>query len=125
MRHLRSIVAHAIGWPLVCAAILIGSQGRSQPAADAGPTAKARAQFSAVGCRECHGRVGQGGFAPALAQTALPYPAFAYLVRHPVNNMPAYSQKVLSDVDLRGIYDFVKALPGPQPQKGFSMLDGK
>lgn len=43
-----------------------------------------------------------------------PYEAFEFLVRKPVGGgMPAYSASQLPDAELRGIYDYLVALPGP------------
>ena len=41
-----------------------------------------------------------------------PFEAFAQLVRH-TNLMPAYSPNVLSDENLRLIWEFVRAIPEP------------
>ena len=63
------------------------------------PTASA--SISERHCFTCHGRVGQGGAyngpAPILAKTALPFDGFKGQIRNPTNDMPAYSDAVLSD----------------------------
>ncbi len=69
----------------------------SQTATPAGDKANGKRLYDAVGCFECHGHAGQGGYAAVLASTKLPYLAFAHQLRSPVNSMPAYSNKVLSD----------------------------
>lgn len=64
--------------------------------------------YRKVGCAQCHGGVGQGGSAgPALAGKRLPYPYYDTQVRKPVDTMPPYTRKVLSDAELRAIYDYV------------------
>lgn len=93
--------------------------------APTGNAAHGKAIYIAVGCSECHGRRGQGGFAPTVADTAFDYTSFAFQVRNPVNTMPAYTEKVLSEKDLADIYAFTRSLPGPKPVKGFSMLEAK
>lgn len=74
-------------------------------------------------CWQCHGYEGQGGVAGVLiAQTTLPFEAFARRVRF-TNLMPAYSPKVLSDRQLRLIYDYVRSIPEPPPLEEIPKLD--
>ena len=47
-----------------------------------------------------------------LTPMLYPFEAFAQLVRH-TNLMPAYSPNVLSDENLRLIWEFVRAIPEP------------
>jgi mono/diheme cytochrome c family protein len=95
--------------------------------APAGDAVHGKRLFVAVGCYECHGRVGQGGRfnypAPALAQTQLPLVAFKALVRTGPNDMPAYAEQVLSDQDVADILAFLRSLPGPRPTKDFPLLN--
>jgi mono/diheme cytochrome c family protein len=83
--------------------------------------------YLAVGCFTCHGRSGQGGAytgpAPILARTALPFEGFKALIRDPSNNMPAYSDAVLSDKEIADIYAFLESLPGSRSPKEISILD--
>jgi mono/diheme cytochrome c family protein len=75
----------------------------------------------------CHGRSGQGGAytgpAPILAHTALPFDGFEGELRNPADDMPAYSETVLSDKDIVDIYAFVQSLPGPRSSKDISILN--
>ena len=74
-------------------------------------------------CWQCHGYEGQGGVAGVrIARTVLPYESFARLVRF-TNLMPAYSPKVLSDEQLRLIYDYVCSIPEPPPLEEIPELD--
>src|SRR6516162_9487367 len=74
-----------------------------------------------------HGRSGQGGAytgpAPILARTALPFDGFKALIRDPSNNMPAYSDTLLSDKDIADIYAFLQSLPGSRSPKDISILN--
>jgi len=92
-----------------------------------GDAANGRRIYLAVGCFTCHGRSGQGGAytgpAPILARTALPFEGFKALIRDPSNNMPAYSDVVLSDQDVADIYAFLESLPGPRSPKDISILN--
>jgi mono/diheme cytochrome c family protein len=80
-----------------------------------------------LGCFTCHGRSGQGGAyngpAPIVAHTALPFDGFKGQVRDPTNDMPAYSDAVLSDKDIADIFAFVESLPGPRSPKDIPILN--
>jgi mono/diheme cytochrome c family protein len=74
--------------------------------------------YTADGCYECHGRVGQGSVqtaAPRIGPPALTIDAFARYIHAPTGNMPPYTSKVVSDQDIADIYAFLKSLP-PAPQ---------
>ena len=113
---------------LAIAALFLGiasaAWAQDAPKDDAG---NGRKVYLADGCYQCHGRVGQGGSmngaAPILAQTRMPFPAFRNQVRNPVNDMPAYSESMLSDKDLADIFAFVLSLPGRRPVSEFPILN--
>ena len=92
-----------------------------------GDAANGQKIYLAVGCFECHGRVGQGGaynqFAPTLAKTALPFVGFKQQLRDPVSDMPAYSEVVMPDQQVADIYAFLQSLPGRQDVKNFPLLN--
>ena len=113
----------------VCTAAMFGAgwSGAQAQDAPAGDAAKGKAVFLKEACFTCHGRAGQGGAyngpAPVLAQTALPLEAFRAQIRNPVNDVPAYSDAVLSDKDIADIYAFVKSLPGSRSPKDIPILN--
>ena len=92
-----------------------------------GDAANGKRIYLADGCFTCHGRSGQGGAytgpAPILAHTALPFDGFKGELRNPANDMPAYSEAVLSDKDIADIYAFVESLPGPRSPKDIPILN--
>jgi mono/diheme cytochrome c family protein len=112
----------------VFAAAVVGL-GAAAQAQDAPPgdAANGKRIYLADGCFTCHGRSGQGGAyngpAPILAHTALPFDGFKGQLRSPSNDMPAYSEAVLSDKDIADIYAFVVSLPGPRSAKDISILN--
>jgi mono/diheme cytochrome c family protein len=112
----------------VVAAAVAGFAGAAR-AQDAPPgdAAEGKRLYLAVGCFTCHGRSGQGGAmngpAPILAKTALPFDGFKGQLRSPVNEMPAYSEKVMTDKQIADIYAFVEQLPGPRPTKDMKIFD--
>jgi ubiquinol-cytochrome c reductase cytochrome c subunit len=82
-----------------------------------------RTLYASNGCFQCHGYEGQGGVAgPRIAPSPYPYVAFSVLVRRPANVMPAYAPSVLSDGDLRAIFDYVRSRPEPPPVRDIPAL---
>ena len=120
VRELKSAILLALLAACICGA----ARSADAPAGDA---AHGRSLFVAVGCYECHGRVGQGGTfnyaAPTLAHMALPLQGFKVLVRMGLNDMPAYKEQVLSDQDVADIHAYLSSLPGPRPVKDFPLLN--
>ena len=71
-----------------------------------------RQLFESFQCWQCHGYEGQGGVGPRIAATMYPFEAFSRLVRH-TTLMPAYSPNVLTDDELRTIWEFMRSQPEP------------
>ena len=93
----------------------------------AGDPVNGKRLYLADGCFECHGRAGQGGSfnypTPALAQIALPVESFIAFLREAPNDMPSFSEQVLSDKDATDIHAFLSSLPGPRPTKDIPILN--
>jgi mono/diheme cytochrome c family protein len=110
-------------------AIVVCSLGAAARAQDAPPgdPVEGKRLYLAVGCFTCHGRSGQGGAmngpAPILAKTAMPFDGFKGQLRRPVNEMPAYSEQVMTDKQVADIYAFVQSLPGPRPTKDMKIFN--
>lgn len=83
----------------------------SSAAAAAGQAERGRTVFNAVGCYACHGYAGQGGVGPRLAPPTWPDEASEQFVRGTMGAMPAYSDKVLSDADLKAVFAYLHSLP--------------
>lgn len=113
MAVVRNVVMAAVA----ASAVLFAAPSWAQEAPK-GDAANGKKIYLAVGCFECHGRAGQGGAfnkpAPRLAQTQLPFEGFQGQLRNPADDMPAYSDVVMSDQQIADIYAFVKTLPGPR-----------
>jgi len=101
----------------------IGARAQNVPPGDA---ARGKRIYLASNCFTCHGRVGQGGAyvgpAPSLAKTDLPFEAFKYYLRAPANDMPAYSDGVMSDQDIADIFVFLQSLPGRREVQDIAIL---
>jgi ubiquinol-cytochrome c reductase cytochrome c subunit len=105
---------------LACAGSAMAGQNTpaSQNAAaqaPAGNAANGRKLFATIGCYQCHGYEAQGSTAtgPRLAPRPLPFPALSRYVRRPAGQMPPYTAKVLSDMELADIYAFLQSAPAP------------
>ena len=124
MRNVAKIVGAA-----ALAAVMIVGVGTRARAQDAPPgdAVEGKRIYLAVGCFTCHGRAGQGGAlnnaTPILAKTAMPFEGFVGQLRQPVNEMPAYSEAVMTDKQIADIYAFVQSLPGPRPAKDIPILN--
>ena len=95
-------------------------------ATPAGNAANGKKLFSTDGCYECHGYEGQGGSAGArLAPRPIAFAAFLRYVRHPTNQMPPYTAKVISDQELADIYAFLQSIPMPPAAKSIPLLGDK
>jgi ubiquinol-cytochrome c reductase cytochrome c subunit len=90
-----------------------------------GDAAHGRQVFMAVGCYECHGMVGQGSVqsGPRLAPEPMPLDSLRQLLRQPLNQMPAYSDKALSDRDVADIHAYLASIPKPPPVKDIPLLN--
>lgn len=86
--------------------------------------ANGRKIFLRDGCYECHGYNGQGTVQGArLAPPVLNADGMIRYVRKPAGSMPAFTDKVLSDQEIRDIYAYLKSLPAPKPVKDIPLLD--
>lgn len=108
----------------LCALALLLAAGLAQaqtskPAAPAAPPGNAdtgRKLYVSNGCYQCHGYEAQGSTAtgPRLGPRPIAWANFSRYVRRPAQQMPPYTAKVLTDIDLAHIYAFVQSRP-PAP----------
>jgi mono/diheme cytochrome c family protein len=121
-------VVNVCGVALVAATVCVGPVGGVARAQDApaGSAVEGKRLYLAVGCFTCHGRSGQGGAmngpAPILAKTEMPFDGFKGQLRQPINDMPAYSEIVMSDKQIADIYAFLQTLSGPRPTKDMAIF---
>jgi mono/diheme cytochrome c family protein len=53
----------------------------------------------------------------------MPWDGFVNQLRHPINEMPAYAESVMTEKQIADIYAFLQALPGPRPDaKGMAIF---
>ncbi len=99
------------------------AQGRGGAAPD-GDAVNGKKLFLADGCYQCHGYAGQGGRAGArIGPPVLNAAGVIRYVRRPTGQMPAFTDKVLSDQQLTDIYAYLKTFPTPTPAKDIPLLN--
>lgn len=75
---------------------------------------KGREAFVSYGCWSCHGYEGQGSVVGAkLAPNPPALTGFRIFVRTNQTNMPAYSEKVLSDATIDDMHAFLSSIKAP------------
>ena len=91
--------------------------------APAGNAANGRKLFVSFGCYQCHGYEAQGGSAgPRLAPRPIAYAQFMKYVRHPTNEMPPFTEKIVKDAELNDVYAFLRAQPAPRDPDTIPLL---
>ena len=73
--------------------------------------ARGRQLFFQVDCAACHGDAGEGIDGPRIANTERSFAEVLRQVRTPEDVMDPFPPSVLSDQDVRAIYEFLKSLP--------------
>ena len=96
----------------------------AQTSAPAGNADAGMKLYSSFGCYQCHGYEAQGSSAtgPRLGPKPIAWAAFSRYVRRPTNQMPPYTEKVVSDADLANIYAFLQARTAPAPVANIPLL---
>lgn len=103
---------------LLFAALLFAISGQAQDAENG------KRIFMKVGCYECHGTVGQGTIAGArIGPPRLNLQGAIRYVRRPAGQMPAFTDKVMSDRELTDVYTFLKAIPPAKPSQDIPLLN--
>ena len=99
------------------------SAKQTASSAPAGNAETGQKLYTSIGCWQCHGYEGQGGAAgPRLAGRLAPFAVFSMYVRRPANQMPPYTEKVVSDTDLADVYAFLQSRPAPPPVESITLL---
>jgi mono/diheme cytochrome c family protein len=98
---------------LLAGAAALAGQG-PEPAGDA---EKGKTLYAKNGCADCHGLEGQGAptSGPRVGPNPLPVAAFIKYIRAPRNQMPPYTEKVMSDQELTDVRAFLASRPKPAP----------
>jgi mono/diheme cytochrome c family protein len=95
----------------------------AQNRAAGGDVTNGKVLFTKIGCYQCHGYAGQGGRAGArIVPTVLKAQDLIRYVRRPPGEMPAYTEKVVSDQELTDIYAYIKSFPPAKEIKDIPLL---
>src|SRR5712664_1054394 len=112
-----------IWFPIVAAAMLLAAAASAQDAT--GNAENGKRIFMKNGCYECHGTLGQGTIAGArLGPPRLNAAGVIRYVRRPAGQMPAFTEKVMSDQELADVYAYLKTIPPPKTVKDIPLLEG-
>ena len=126
-------------WMLLAALVLATAIATAQTPAATPPAEQAAAAQSAqtpsgdtdtgkklyvnYGCYACHGIEGQGGAAgPRIAPSPPPLAGFTAFIRRPANQMPLYTERVVSDENLGHIHAYLQSRPTPPPVESIPLL---
>jgi mono/diheme cytochrome c family protein len=102
----------------ICIALLLSCAAWGQDAKAGKNT------FEEYGCYTCHGHMGQGtGAGPKLAPNPISESALIEYVRRPKGSMPPFSDRVVSDQELRDIRGYLASIPEPPPVKDIPALN--
>jgi mono/diheme cytochrome c family protein len=111
--------------PLALAAAVVAGTALAQDKAPAGSAERGKQLYVELACYSCHALYGQGGGRgswPKISRPILPWPAFAGLVRQPPRDMPAYTQKWVSDQDVADVYAYLTSLKPVPAVKDIPLL---
>jgi mono/diheme cytochrome c family protein len=101
-----------------------GGVAQQNGSAPAGNVSNGKKLFTKIGCFQCHGYAGQGGVAGArLVPVTSSVQSLLRYVRRPAGEMPAYSERAVSDQELTDIFAYLKSLPAPKAVKDIPLLN--
>ena len=109
---------------VIVAAVSAQTPAPQTSAAPAGNAETGKKLFVSYGCYQCHGYEAQGSSAtgPRLGPKPIAWAAFQRYVRRPTNQMPPFTEKVVTDTDLANIYAFLQSRPAPPPVASIPLL---
>jgi mono/diheme cytochrome c family protein len=124
---------------LLMFASLLAAQAPAPPAAGqataapAGNAENGKKLFMNRACFQCHNTEAYGDGSttgrgtdrrgPRLAPRPIAYQLFYKLVRHPADQMPPYTEKVMTDQEIADIYAFLLTIPPPPPVSSIPILN--
>ncbi len=106
---------------------IIGAAAGQQASTPAGNAENGKRLYRETGCYQCHGLAGQGALAtgPRVSRTEFAFDGFLDQLRHPVNQMPPYEAKVVSDQDAADIYAYLRQMPTPRDPDSIPLLKSR
>jgi mono/diheme cytochrome c family protein len=112
---------------LLLTAVLIApviAVAQTAPANSTGNATTGKRLYTEKNCHYCHGTAGQGGRDGArIAATVLNADGLIGYVRKPTGVMPAYTEKLITDQELRDVLAYLKSLPAAKAPKDIPLLN--
>ncbi|OLC16941.1 MAG: hypothetical protein AUH29_03640 [Candidatus Rokubacteria bacterium 13_1_40CM_69_27] len=108
------------------ALVLTAGAAVAQDTPAGGSAERGQKLFVDLGCFACHGTHGQGGdrgAGPRIYPNPFPWPVFQHMVRKPRRDMPAYTEKWVSDQDLADMYAYLLSLKAAPAAKDIPLLN--
>jgi mono/diheme cytochrome c family protein len=103
--------------PCAVAALIVTGTAMAQDTAPAGSVQRGKQIYVDLACYSCHSLHGQGGGRgswPKISTPLMPWTAFVGLIRRPPRDMPAYTEKWVSDQAVADMYAYLASLkPAP------------
>ncbi len=119
----KSLVLLLAGIMIIPVAVVMAQRGGQTLNLPTGDAKRGEAAYMKYGCWECHGYTGQTGNGARLATTALNANGFVNYVRNPrTNQMPLYSEKVVSNQDGADLFAYIKTFKKPPEAKDIPLL---
>ena len=113
----KLLMTTIVALPLIAAA-------QTAPTNTEGNATTGKRLYMEKNCYYCHGTAGQGGRDGArIAATALNADGLIRYVRKPAGAMPAYTEKLISDQELRDVLAYLKSLPAAKAPKDIPLLN--
>ena len=107
---------------IVAGVMLFAGLAHAQDAA--GNAENGKRLYMKNGCYQCHGTVGQGTIAGArIGPPPLSALGLIRYVRRPAGQMPAFTEKVMTDRELTDVYAYLRTIPPPKPAKDVPLLN--
>ena len=107
----------------IASALFAQTPAATPSAAPAGNAENGKKIYTSYGCYQCHNYATNGGGAgPRLAPKPIAFQAFTRQIRKPSNEMPPYTEKVVSDKELADIYAFLLTIPEPPAASSIPIL---
>jgi mono/diheme cytochrome c family protein len=110
-------------WIVTASASAQGTPSPPRPPARSGNADAGKTLYMRMTCYYCHGTAGQGGSAGVrIAMIQRSPDAFIRYIRRPTGQMPAYTDRLLTDDQLTDVYAFLRSLPPARPAKDIPLL---
>jgi len=122
---LTGVMALALAVVTGATASASGQSAAPATPAPAGNVENGRRLYMKETCYYCHGTVGQGAgrVGARIGPPTRNLTGFIRYIRRPSGEMPAMTEKVVSDQELTDIYAYLRGIPPPKATKDIPLLN--